>query len=145
MKDGRMHNRALHHVVLEAFYGQRPDCLIGCHNDDDPLNNRADNLRWGTHADNAYDAIVNNRSGKHRTEEEIVHIRTLAACGVGNTQIARQMGCSNQRISDIVTGKTYANVGGPIRTESVKGRRTDLTWHPTPDGPHEIQTAGGGE
>jgi hypothetical protein len=57
--DGRKHY--VHHLVAQAWHGPRPDGLIVLHADDDPLNPSADNLRWGTHADNAQDAIRNGK------------------------------------------------------------------------------------
>lgn len=48
--------------MLTAFVGPCPDGMEGCHNDGDPHNNRLDNLRWDTRANNARDAI---RHGTH--------------------------------------------------------------------------------
>lgn len=45
----------VHRLVLEAFVGPAPSGLIGCHDDDDPSNNRLGNLAWGTRAKNVYD------------------------------------------------------------------------------------------
>ena len=47
--------KPLHHLVLEAFVGPRPEGMIGLHHDDDPNNNNVTNLRWGTYQDNADD------------------------------------------------------------------------------------------
>lgn len=59
--------RYIHHLVLEAFIGPRPDGLIALHDNDIGTNNRPTNLSWGTHADNALDAVRNKchpQSGK---------------------------------------------------------------------------------
>lgn len=45
----------LHVLVLEAFVGPRPPGMLACHRDDNGFNNRADNLYWGTVADNMAD------------------------------------------------------------------------------------------
>ena len=45
----------LHRVVLTAFKGAKPDGMVGCHNDGDPSNNKLDNLRWDTLANNQRD------------------------------------------------------------------------------------------
>lgn len=50
--------RFVHRVVLEAFVGFRPDGMECRHLDGDSLNNRIDNLRWGTPSENAWDRVV---------------------------------------------------------------------------------------
>ena len=51
----------VHHAVLLAFGVARPAGAVCRHLDDDPTNNRLENLCWGTHRDNAADAIRNDR------------------------------------------------------------------------------------
>jgi hypothetical protein len=58
--------RKVHHLVCEAFHGPRPPGLHALHNDDDEHNNRADNLRWGTYAENMADMSKHYR--QRRTE-----------------------------------------------------------------------------
>lgn len=52
----------VHHLVLEAFTGQCPPGMEGCHGDGNPENNVAGNLRWDTRAANLRDAV---RHGTH--------------------------------------------------------------------------------
>ena len=52
----------VHHLVLEAFVGPRPDGLEGCHWNDDPTDNRLVNLRWDTRSQNTADSV---RNGTH--------------------------------------------------------------------------------
>lgn len=56
---GKHDVRRVHHLVLEAFVGPRPDGAIGLHWNDDPRDNRAENLRWGSYSDNNYDRVRN--------------------------------------------------------------------------------------
>jgi hypothetical protein len=49
------------HLVLEAFVGPRPPCYVARHLDDNPKNNRLDNLRWGTHQENHQDRVRNRQ------------------------------------------------------------------------------------
>lgn len=58
-RDGMEQTVTLHSLVLGAFVGPRPADMWGLHWDDNPSNNRLDNLRWGTPTDNAQDAIRN--------------------------------------------------------------------------------------
>jgi NUMOD4 motif/HNH endonuclease len=60
-KEGRMKTVRVHQMVLLTFVGPRPEGMHGCHRDDDPDNNRPENLYWGTPAQNSRD-MVNNGS-----------------------------------------------------------------------------------
>lgn len=53
--------RYVHHLVLETYVGPRPDGKCACHWNDVPGDNRLDNLRWASPADNAADARRNGR------------------------------------------------------------------------------------
>lgn len=55
--DGVKANKYLHHLVCEAFHGARPPGYEVAHNDGQPPNCRADNLRWSTPAENSQDRI----------------------------------------------------------------------------------------
>jgi hypothetical protein len=50
---GRGNKELVHRLVCLAFHGEPPleltDC---CHKDHNSLNNRASNLKWGTHSEN---------------------------------------------------------------------------------------------
>lgn len=52
----------VHHLVLMAFVGPRPDGLDGCHRNDIPDDNRVSNLRWDTRSSNVLDCV---RNGGH--------------------------------------------------------------------------------
>lgn len=63
----RRHHR-VHHLVLEAFIGPRPSGLQGLHWDDVPTNNRLENLRWATAAENMRDKVRNGRDPQANRE-----------------------------------------------------------------------------
>lgn len=52
---GKPNKFFVHVLVLETFACPRPDGMLGCHNNGDPGDNRAANLRWDTHRENALD------------------------------------------------------------------------------------------
>lgn len=56
----------VHSLVALAYIGPKPDGYVICHNDGNPLNNNADNLRYGTYTDNQYDRV------KHGTHSSSV-------------------------------------------------------------------------
>lgn len=51
--DGKGHKHLVHRLVALAFHGPPPAELTDCcHKNHDSLDNRAANLRWGTHSEN---------------------------------------------------------------------------------------------
>lgn len=62
----------IHHLVLEAFVGPRPDGTECCHHDDNPFNNHLDNLRWDTHSANMLDQSRNGRN-PHKNKTHCVN------------------------------------------------------------------------
>lgn len=54
-RDGQTRSKFAHRLVVEAFNGPVPDGLVCCHNDNDPSNNRLDNIRVDTQAGNIAD------------------------------------------------------------------------------------------
>ena len=71
-------------LVLLAFVGPRPEDQEALHFDDDPHNNRLENLRWGTPSENARDCI---RNGNH-PKVNITHCRRGHEYTDENTYIA---------------------------------------------------------
>lgn len=54
--------KRVHRLVAEAFYGPCPEGYVARHLNGDHLDNRADNLRWGTPSENQHDTV---RHGRH--------------------------------------------------------------------------------
>ena len=85
---GTMKQRA-HVAVATAFHGPKPEGsgrIQVRHLDNDKSNNRADNLAWGTHKENAHDRVLAGTSAAGErspwaklTASEVVQIRALAA------------------------------------------------------------------
>jgi len=60
LRDGKYHSLLVHRLVLEAFVGPCPDGMEVCHYPDtDKANNRLENIRWDTHAENMKDTYRN--------------------------------------------------------------------------------------
>lgn len=53
--DGKSLTRTVHTLIALTYLGPRPDGLEICHNDGDPMNNSAHNLRYDTHSSNMLD------------------------------------------------------------------------------------------
>lgn len=52
----------VHTLVAVAFHGPCPEGMECCHNDGDPTNAAASNLRWDTHMSNTADTVKHGRS-----------------------------------------------------------------------------------
>lgn len=67
--DGVRRNRYVHQLVLLAHVGPAPDGAHACHKNDDPADNRLDNLYWGTAAHNQADRRRNGGGDPARAAE----------------------------------------------------------------------------
>jgi hypothetical protein len=116
-RDGRKIRRYIHHLVLEAFVGERPPGSICCHWDGDPANNRSSNLRWDTYKSDCDDMLRhgNRRRGETGTsarlrEEDVREIRRLDCQGVSTLDLADRYGVGTANIRAIVTGRTWRHL-----------------------------------
>ena len=76
--NGKSKTCAVHRLVLQAFVGPCPDGYECLHLDDNPRNNKLENLKWGTTKEN-HSTI--NRKGEHNgraklTVKDVVFIRS---------------------------------------------------------------------
>ena len=119
-RDGLRRRRQLHHLVLEGFVGPRPiGAYHGCHNDGNPLNNKASNLRWDTPESNAADKLKHGTSkgaqgssaGHAKLDEGIVLvIRQRLADGEQGKTLAKEFQVNQSCISKIKTRKLWRHI-----------------------------------
>lgn len=77
--DGLRKTQTVHALVATAFHGPRPSSSHECrHLDGDPANNRADNLAWGTAAENAADRERHGRTSRGETHASAIKASTQA-------------------------------------------------------------------
>lgn len=81
-REGRKKHLHIHIIVMCTFVGPRPEGMECCHKDGDPTNNRLDNLRYDTHAENMRDREkhgTDNAGSRHGlsklVEREVLAIR----------------------------------------------------------------------
>jgi len=93
-RDGEKITRSVHSLVCEAFHGPRPkDRRFACHINGDHLDNRPENLYWGTPKQNYEDAVNHGRTlsskthcvNGHEYTEENVYLRPDGAGRVCRT------------------------------------------------------------
>lgn len=79
--------RMVHHLVLEAFVGPRPEGHEACHGNGDREDARLENLRWDTHSANIRDAVAHGSHGRTRRTH----------CPFGHPLVAPNLVVSNAR------------------------------------------------
>lgn len=115
-RNGRTHLTLLHRIVLRAFVGPCPPGLEGCHEDDDPTNNRLGNLRWDTRSANRRDAVRNQRArggrqvGQALDRKQARSIKLYLRAGCSLSRIARVFRVSRTTITKIRDGQLWADV-----------------------------------
>ena len=114
---------SVHALVAAAFLGPRPDGLIVLHGSKGPLDNRPENLSYGTHKanngpDKLRDGTILRGDRNHKTKltaEQVVEARRLVAAGPRGTQnqLAREWGVTKKALSNAVRGISWAWVTTP--------------------------------
>lgn len=133
----------VHVVVAEAFHGPRPRGAVCRHLNGDKLDNRAENLAWGSHADNEADKRAHGRdpSGgrnpKAKINDETARlILCYALGGERNKEISARLNVpyptvrsitSRQKWSHILAGITplrFDRVLPPTNQKTFNGAKT---------------------
>lgn len=120
--DGKRHMCRVHVLVCTAFHGERPEGLQCSHLDDDKENNTPQNLTWETDKQNKRRKFENGRGkegfthpyAKFKTLEECEKLVKMISSGMTKKQIASQLGCSPQVITDFRRNRTYKMIEGKI-------------------------------
>ena len=117
--EGKEPSQRVGSLVLAAHVGPRPPGLVMRHLNDDSLDDRLENLAWGTYSENGRDAAINGRypdrrGGRHPgakfTDSDVLTIRESLARGESQRAIASRYGVSYSAISDIARGKTWKHL-----------------------------------
>lgn len=105
----------VHALVLLAFVGGPPSPLhVVAHNDGNPGNNRLENLRWATRAENSFDQVLHGtQKGRHHgrpsalSDEQIVAIR---ADHRAEHLVAADYGIAPGTVGQIRRRQTHAHI-----------------------------------
>ena len=122
MKDGRAKSIHIHSIVALAFLGPRPPGASVRHLNDVKTDNRAKNLSYGTHLENALDRVKNRKAQGKLSEAEVSLIRMRARNGETYTDIARDLGCTVGTVRRTALGMSYAYLNEKYAPELGKRR-----------------------
>lgn len=117
-RDGKGYSRKVHHIVLEAFVGPRPEGKIGAHNNGVRTDNRATNLRWATHKENSDDRERHGNTLRGEmspnaklTNDEVKALRWLRReWGVDSRTLSRMFGIAWPTVKCILAGVSWKGV-----------------------------------
>lgn len=103
----------VHRLVCLAFHGEPPEgknCVA--HGDGNRTNNRADNLRWASHSDNAQDTKAHGRRPDNRkfSDARVRAIRRARKLGLSYSQLAQRFGVAQMTAHAIVNRRIRADV-----------------------------------
>lgn len=94
---------ALHVAVLEAFVGPCPEGHEAAHKNGDKHDNRLENLRWATHAENIAEktrhGTCSSRTRANLTDEESAEIVRRRDAGESRSRVAADFGVVPQTVS----------------------------------------------
>jgi hypothetical protein len=115
---GRRRTRKIHHLVLEAFIGPRPNAASTCrHINGNRADNSAANLAWGTQEENDLDKDVHGtrpRGASHVNsklgEMDIPRIRESRLFGAKMEDLGKTYGVGSKTIRDVIVGNTWKHL-----------------------------------
>jgi hypothetical protein len=105
--DGTRFCTGAHSIVCETFHGPRPPGAHAAHKNNNPSDNRPENLSWKTPTGNAADKIGHGTNGRKLTLEDVEAIRAALAEGESRNSLAAQYGVTPGMISHIKTGHSW--------------------------------------
>jgi len=102
---GRESKRLVHHLVLEAFVGPRPEGQESRHRDGDSGNNKKWNLCWGTRSENNRDRTTHGQN--LLTREQVKSAQERQKSGETGTTLAGEFGVSKSTMYYALSGEYY--------------------------------------
>lgn len=130
---GDKYTRMAISVCWEIVNGPIPKGLLVCHHCDDPKCCNPSHLFLGTVKDNYDDMVSKNRrvivyGSAILTEKQVVEIREKSATGnFSRQEMAKEYGVDTSTITDIVNGRAWKHLAGPVNPIAQEPIRVHLT------------------
>lgn len=106
---GKSKSRKVHHLVLDAFVGLRPEGTEADHEDTNRTNNRISNLRWITHAQNIQHKVNMGNAQMKIVPDKIVAI-SAEPMSRSNVDVAKQYKIHHSTVARIRNRQTRKEV-----------------------------------
>ena len=114
----RVHKEPVHKLVLSSFAGVREDDQVCRHLNGNALDNRIENLCWGTTQENVHDSMKHGtavclRHGECAAASKLSLVDVLDICELyasgfyTQKELGEFYGVTARHVSDIVNGKTW--------------------------------------
>lgn len=133
-RDGESMRVFVHHLVLEAFVGERQEGREANHKNGDRRDNRTENLEWVTPKENTRHAIRSGLRSQARGEDvggskltpsQIVEIRQRYFDeDVSQRELAVEYGLEQPHVSRILSGEVWSHVDGPT-SDNMRGELSE--------------------
>ena len=134
-RDGQIHQRAVHLLVLAAFRGPCPPGMEACHEDGTRTNYRLDNLRWDTPSANNREKI---RHGTHQGGEKNGRARLTAEQVLTIRRRYADLRRGRGKVPNGVVAAMAAEYG--VTTGAIRDIATHRVWKHLPDAPETWMT-----
>ena len=116
-RNGKSTKFRVHHLVAEAFIGPRPNGQDTRHLDGNPLNNRPENLSYGSRKENMNDAREHGTTVKYKklSKDEVIKICKLGFTELKTIEVAKMFGVSRGTVCDIWNARACQSITEGIR------------------------------
>lgn len=107
----------IHRLMLETFVGPCPVGMEACHINDDPSDNRLENLYWGTREENNKDKIRNGKTAKGEkngqsklSTYQVLMIKYMQHLKIPLRKVAKMFNVNRKVIWNIIHEKSWSHV-----------------------------------
>jgi len=114
---GKQKTKRVATLIALAFHGRPVAGQEVCHKAGGPLNDRPENLSWGSHQENVKDAVARREmphGSKHwrarLTEDSVIEIIRLCRNGTSQVAAGKRFGVSGATVGFIMSGKIWKHV-----------------------------------
>lgn len=100
-----IHRVKVHRLIALAFIPNPNNYPIVCHKDNNPTNNKPENLYWGTQSHNMQQMVRDGRQRKSKIVKYKSQVLSLHHHGFSTQEIIDSLGISKTSIRRIITNK----------------------------------------